>query len=60
MHKEFTKFTKVMKDRMDMGLKKYGDNYNQKDILQELLDEAVDLSNYAFLLYLKAKEFNKK
>jgi len=59
MQTEFNTYLKAMQKRMDMGQRKYGDNYNQKNLKQELLDEAIDLSNYAFLLYLKAKEYNE-
>jgi len=60
MQAEFNKFIVEMQKRMDLGQEKYGDNYNSKNIKKELLDEAVDLSNYAFLLHLKAQQFNEK
>jgi len=60
MKREFDKFVKIMEKRLNYGQKKYGDGFMNKNLPNELLDEATDLSNYAFLLYLKAKEFNKK
>lgn len=60
MHSEFNKFVNLMEERMNYGQMKYGDDYKEKDIQKELLDEATDLANYAFLLYLKAKRFNEK
>lgn len=58
MKKSFNEFIKVMEKRINYGQKKYGDDYEEKDIKKEMLDEATDLANYAFLLYLKAKKFS--
>jgi hypothetical protein len=53
--KEFDKFTKEMWKRLKMGEKKYGVKFQTAKIREEMLEEAVDLSNYSLMLYLKAK-----
>jgi hypothetical protein len=58
--KEFDKFTKVMWERLEMGRKKYGDSFEDDDIIKEMISEATDLSNYALMLFLKSKKFAKK
>jgi len=58
--KEFEAFTEEMWKRLKMGEKKYGTKYITTNIKKEMLEEAVDLSNYSLLLYLQAIKFNKK
>lgn len=58
--KEFDNFTKEMWKRLKEGEKKYGTEYKVCDIEQSIIEEATDLSNYAFLLFLRTKEYNKK
>jgi hypothetical protein len=58
--KEFDKFTRKMWKRLKEGEKKYGKKYKIVNIKNEILDEACDLSNYSYLLFLKVNEFNKK
>ncbi len=58
--KEFDKFTEEMWKRLKEGEKKYGTEYQVGDIQRSILEEGTDLSNYAFLLYLKTKQYNKK
>lgn len=58
--KEFDKFTKEMWNRLKMGEKKYGTNFKTGDIKKAILEEATDLSNYSFMLYLQTTKFNKK
>ena len=58
--KEFKEFTDVMWKRLKEGEKKYGTKFEVANIKKELLDEATDLSNYSFLLYLQAIKFNEK
>jgi hypothetical protein len=58
--KEFDKFTAVMWKRLKEGEKKYGNKFKVANIKKEILDEATDLSNYSFLLYLQATKFNKR
>jgi len=57
--KEFEKFTNEMWKRLKEGEKKYGTSFKTKNIQKEMLAEAVDLSNYSFMLYLQAVKFNK-
>lgn len=57
--REFERFTNKMWKRLKMGEKKYGTKYKTDNISKEMLEEAVDLSNYSFMLYLKSKEYNK-
>ena len=58
--KEFNDFTKEMWKRLKMGEKKYGCEFKIGDIKKAMLEEATDLSNYSFMLYLKGVKFNKK
>ena len=58
--KEFKKFTKEMWKKLKEGEKKYGAKFKTTNIKKEMLGEAVDLSNYSFMLYLQAIKFNKK
>jgi hypothetical protein len=58
--KEFDRFTKIMWKRLVDGEKKYGIKYKTAIISQEMLCEAADLSNYSYLLYLKAKKYTKR
>ena len=55
--KEFDKYTSEMWKRLKMGEKKYGVAFITEDLKKELLAEAVDLSNYSFMLYLQAAKF---
>ena len=58
--KQFDKFTKEMWQRLKRGAEKYGDSYVTDDIKKELEDELQDVANYAFMLWLKVLEINKK
>lgn len=58
--KEFDKYTKEMWERLKMGEKKYGASFMTENIKKEMLAEAVDLSNYSFMLFLQATKFGKK
>jgi len=58
--RDFDSFTKKMWERLKMGEKKYGSKFKNGDIKKEMKDEAVDLCNYAFMLYLQSTKFNKK
>jgi hypothetical protein len=58
--KDFDKYTNEMWKRLKMGEEKYGCEYKTGDLAQSMLEEGVDLSNYSFMIYLKAKAFNKK
>ena len=58
--KDFEKFVKEMWERLKKGEKKYGGEYRKADIKKAILEEATDLANYAFMLYLKTKDFTKK
>lgn len=56
---EFEKFTEEMWRRLKEGEKKYGTSFKKANIQNEMLAEAVDLSNYSFMLFLQATKFNK-
>lgn len=58
--KDFDKFTKRMWERLKEGEKKYGEKYKIVNIKKEIEDEAVDLCNYSFMLFLKTKKYNGK
>lgn len=57
---EFDKFTNTMWTRLKMGEQKYGVKFETANIAKEMLDEGVDLANYALMLFLKAERFQKK
>jgi hypothetical protein len=58
--KEFNNFTNQMWKRLKLGEKKYGFKFRTANIKKEMLEEAVDLANYDFMLYLKAVKFNRR
>lgn len=58
--RDFESFTKKMWNRLKEGEKKYGCEYKESDIAKSMSEEAQDLANYSFMLYLKAKKFQQK
>jgi len=61
--KIFKQYVKDMKKRWDKGTKKYGNLMNECDkkrAIQEVYEELVDVSNHAFLLYLRQLEMFEK
>jgi hypothetical protein len=57
---EFDKFTEEMWNRLKEGEKKYGCEYKNGDLAISMLEEATDLANYAFMIFLKALKFQEK
>jgi hypothetical protein len=58
--KDFEVFTKEMWRRLKAGEKKYGTKFETANIKKEMLAEAVDLSNYSFMLYLQSIKYGKR
>jgi len=57
---EFEKFTQEMWKRLKVGEKKYGCQYDTGDLAMSMIEEATDLANYSFMMYLKAIKFYKR
>ncbi len=59
--KEFLKtFFQKCYDRLEMGEAVGGDRYKSLDLFEEIADELADISNYAFLQYIKVMNLRKK
>ncbi len=58
--KQFDKFTSEMWIRLKEGEKKYGTEYKNSIISQAMLEEATDLANYSFMIYLKSLIYEKE
>lgn len=57
----FTEFIKRSRERLSNGKAKYGDGiYNEHDLLNDIEEELLDLSNYAYLLYARIRFFEDK
>jgi hypothetical protein len=53
----FDEFTQKMRERMEAGDKKYGNDWFFTNLPDEMEAELLDLANYAYLLYNKVKRF---
>ncbi|MHA2100956.1 MAG: hypothetical protein ACW99A_19965 [Candidatus Kariarchaeaceae archaeon] len=52
----FDEFNRRRKERLEKGVKKYGDGlFNQHDLVVDVEEELLDLANYAYLLYCRIK-----
>ncbi len=58
--KEFDAFIEEMWKRLKKGEKKYGSEFIENNLAISMVEEATDLANYSFMLFLKANKFNKK
>jgi len=58
--KEFDAFIEEMWERLKKGEKKYGSEFIENNLAISMVEEATDLANYSFMLFLKANKFNKK
>jgi hypothetical protein len=47
-------------DRLEMGEDAGGDRYKSLDLFEEISNELADISNYAFLQYIKMMNLKKK
>ena len=47
-------------NRIEMGERKGGDRFESLDLFEEIGDELADVSNYAFLQYVKLKRLKEK
>lgn len=60
MQNEISKILKVCKSRRELGKRKYGDNdFLNKDVLNEAIDELYDFINYALFQIIKLKKLQK-
>jgi len=54
----FEEFNEKRKERLKIGLKKYGDVLvNKDDLVVDIEEELLDLANYAYLLYTRIQNF---
>lgn len=53
----FDLFTKDMWKKLKEGEKKYGTSFKTDNLVEELKSEAIDICNYAYMLYLKAARY---
>jgi len=59
--KRFLKeFFKRCYNRLEIGERKGGDRFESLDLFEEIGDELADVSNYAFLQYVKLLKLKKK
>ena len=47
-------------DRLEMGEAAGGDRYKSLDLFEEISNELADISNYAFLQYIKLMKLKEK
>jgi len=60
MKKELEEFFKRCYVRLEMGEKKFGYRFESLNLLEEIIDELADISNYAFLQYVKLTKIREK
>lgn len=53
-------FFKICYSRLEMGEKEDGDRFESLDLIEEIIEELADVSNYAFLQYLKLVKLKEK
>jgi hypothetical protein len=53
-------FFKICYSRLEMGEKEDGDRFESLDLIEEIIEELADVSNYAFLQYLKLLKLREK
>jgi uncharacterized protein (UPF0335 family) len=56
----FNSFVQRMETRLEVGEIKYSDNYEQKDMFEEIEQELFDVANYAYLQFLKIEKLKLK
>lgn len=53
----FDEFNEKRKDRLKMGVKKYGDALlNKDDLIVDVEEELLDMANYSYLMYCRLKK----
>lgn len=58
--KSFDKFTSQMRERLESGDKKYGNDWYFTALHNEMKQELLDLANYAYLLYRKIELYEEE
>lgn len=58
--KYLEEFFKKCYERLEMGEAKDGNRFESLDLFEEMGNELVDLSNYAYLQYIKLMRLKKK
>jgi len=53
-------FFKMCYERLEAGEKMYGDRFAELDLPKEIEQELADISNYAFLQYVKVQRLKSK
>lgn len=51
----FTDFTREMRERLEHGHEKYGNDWLFTDLCEEIEQELIDVANYAYLLRERIK-----
>lgn len=60
MRNNLKEFFKRCYSRLEIGEKKGGDRFESLDLFEEISDELADISNYAFLQYVKLVRIKEK
>jgi len=53
--KDFRRFTSGMTKRLKMGDKRYGNDWIDRNLIKDMEEELLDISNYCYLLYRKLR-----
>jgi len=53
-------FVFAMRDRLEEGARLYGTAYLQRNLIQDIREELLDIANYAYLQYLKLNFLERK
>ena len=60
MRNNLKEFFKRCYARLEMGQRKGGSRFESLDLFEEISDELADVSNYAFLQYVKLAKLKEK
>jgi NTP pyrophosphatase (non-canonical NTP hydrolase) len=60
MKNNLKEFFKRCYSRLEIGERKGGDRFESLDLFEEITDELADISNYAFLQYIKLLKLKEK
>ena len=60
MKKYLKEFFKRCYDRLEMGEQEDGNRFESLELFEEICDELADVSNYAFLQYIKLMKLREK
>jgi hypothetical protein len=60
MKESLKEFFKRCYERLEMGEKEDGDRFESLELFEEICNELADVSNYAFLQYVKLMKLKEK